>query len=158
MNRTDAFANDFCRRMQEKEKRDYKWEPGGKPIHKGHESVDIVGSPLRKGHKLVLIEVELRNDAPLTNVVKIWRWIVNEKFTTEFVLVQAFSKYYKEGDTKRSNAEFVGNRMQKATKNRYLSLSFKYNPYRHGKQGAGRRRHHAYRLADQVRRKLKNSL
>jgi hypothetical protein len=42
--------------------------------------------------------------------------------------------------------------------NPYLSLSFKYNPYRHGKQGAGRRRHHAYLLANQIRRRLKKLL
>ena len=142
--------------MQETEKGDYKWEPGGHPLGKGHESIDIVGS--RKGRKLVLVEVELRKDAPLTNVVKVWRWIVEEEFTTPFVLVQAFSKYYKKGDTKRANAKFVGNRMQKATKNKYLSLSFEYNPYRHGTQGAGCRRHHARLLADKVRRMLKKLL
>ncbi len=101
MSRTDAFATDFCRRMQETENRDYEWKPGGHPLGKGHESVDIVGRSPGKGRKLVLVEVELRKDAPLTNVVKVWRWIVKEKFKTPFVLVQAFSKYYKDGDTKR---------------------------------------------------------
>ena len=152
MSRTDAFANDFCRRMRETENGDYEWTAGGHPLGKGHESVDIVGR--RKGHKLVLVEVELRKDAPLTNVVKVWRWIAKEKFKTRFILVQAFSKYYQEGDTKRSNAEFIGDCMQTATANQYLPLSFEYNPYRHGTQGAGRRRHHARLLADKVRRRL----
>lgn len=158
MTRTDAFASDFCRRMRETENGDYEWKPGGHPLGKGHESVDIMGRSPRRGRKLVLVEVELRKDAPLTNVVKVWRWVAEDKFKTQFILVQAFSKYYKIGDTKRSNAEFVGNRMQRATKNPYLSLSFKYNPYRHGKQGAGRRRHHAYLLANQIRRRLKKLL
>jgi hypothetical protein len=158
MNRTDAFANDFCRRMQETENGDYEWKAGGHPLGKGHECVDIVGRSPRKGHKLVLVEVELRKDAPLTNVVKVWRWVSEEKFETPFVLIQAFSRYYKKGDTKRSNAEFVGKRMRLATNNSYLSLSFKYNPYRHGKQGAGRRCHHARLLANQVRRRLKKLL
>jgi hypothetical protein len=117
-----------------------------------------VGRSPRKSRKLVLVEVELRKDAPLTNVVKVWRWIAKEKFKTPFVLVQAFSKYYKKHDTKRSNAELIGKLMQRATKNRYLVLTFDYNPYRHGTQGAGRRRHHAYRLANKVRRKLKKLL
>jgi hypothetical protein len=144
--------------MQETENGDYEWKPGGHPLGKGHESVDILGQSSRKGCKLVLVEVELRKDAPLTNVVKVWRWVVNEKFKTPFVLVQAFSKYYRQGDTKRSNAEFVGERMQGATKNAYLTLSFKYNPYRHGRHGAGRRRHHAYLLANQIRGRLKKIL
>jgi len=65
------------------------------------------------------------------------------------------NEYYKKGDTKRSNAEFVGNCMMKATGNPYLPLSFAYNPYRHGKQGAGKRRKHARHLADTLRRRLK---
>jgi hypothetical protein len=82
--------------MQETEKGEYEWKPGGHPLGKGHESVDIVGSSPRRGRRLVLVEVELRKDAPLTNVVKVWRWIEEERFAARFVLVQAFSKYYKE--------------------------------------------------------------
>src|SRR5690242_2364105 len=106
MSRTDAFANDFCIKMLNTERGGYVWETGGRPLGKGHESVDIVGR--KKGGRLILVEVELRKDAPLTNVVKVWRWVAEGKFRTPFILVQAFSKYYKSGDTKRSNAEFVG--------------------------------------------------
>jgi hypothetical protein len=156
MNRTDAFARDFCRRMEEKSSGRYKWTPCGKPLGKGHESIDVLGTPQTEGRKLVFVEVELRKDAPLTNVVKVWRWVKNERFNKRFVFVQAFSKYYKKGDTKRSNAEFVGKQLERATRNRYLSIPFEYNPYRHGKQGAGRRCHHAYLLADKTRQKLKS--
>ncbi len=157
MNRTDAFANDFCRRMNEVRSTGYDWRAGEKPLGRGHESVDIVGRPKRKtrGSRLILIEVELRKDAPLTNVVKVWRWTEKDNFSDGFILIQAFSRYYKKGDTKRSNAEFVGNCMMKATGNPYLPLSFAYNPYRHGKQGAGKRRKHARHLADTLRRRLK---
>lgn len=156
MNRTDAFAKDFCAKLNNSRSTEYEWKSGGKPIGRGHESVDIVGRPKKKGARWVLVEVELRKDAPLTNVVKIWRWIANKEFKDRFVLIQAFSRYYKKGDTKRSNAEFVGNRMQKATGNTYLSVPFHYNPYRHGKQGGGARRHQAFLLADKIRRKLKD--
>jgi hypothetical protein len=155
MTRTDAFAQDFCRRMQATEKADYEWKPGDRLNRKGHESVDIVGRSLKKSRKLILVEVELRKDAPLTNIVKVWRWTANENFRSPFILIQAFSRYYKQGDTKRSNAEFVGNQMWRTTGRKYLSISFAYNPYRHGKQGAGCRRHHAEKLADKVRRRLK---
>jgi len=155
MNRTTAFANDFCRRIKEIGLKNYAWECGGKPLGRGHESIDILGTC--EGRRSIFIEVELRKDAPLTNVVKVWRWVVNDGFKQEFVFVQAFSKYYKKGDTKRFNSEFVGEQMEKATGNPYLSLSFDYNPYRHGLQGAGRRRHHAFKLAEKIRRKLKSA-
>lgn len=156
MSRTDAFANDFSRRMNEMGSGNYHWEASGKPLYKGHESIDVLATPVTKGRKLILVEIELRKDAPLTNVVKVWRWIANEQFNTRFIFIQAFSKYYKKGDTKKSNAEFVGGQMELATRNKYLSVTFKYNPYRHGKQGAGRRQHHAYQLADKIRHKLKS--
>ena len=155
MNRTDAFAKDFCERMNGIRPRKYEWEPAGRPTGKGHESVDIIGRPHKKGKRLILVEAELRKDAPLTNVVKIWRWVAHKELKGKFVLVQAFSRYYKMGDTKRENAEFVGKFMQAATGNTYIPVSFNYNPYKHGKRGAGRRQKHAYALADKIRRKLK---
>lgn len=155
MSRTDAFANDFCRRMKEKPLADYVWSCSGKPIKKGHESIDVMAVSRTKSRKPILVEVELRKDAPLTNVVKVWRWISAEKYRAPFIFVQAFSKYYKEGDTKRANAEFIGGQMHRTTSNTYLPISFDYSPRRHGKQGAGRRRHHAYKLADQIRRLLR---
>jgi len=155
MNRTDAFANDFCKKLNDSRSAQYTWVAGGRPIGRGHESVDIVGWPKRRGARLVLVEVELRKDAPLTNVVKIWRWVADKEFRRRFVLIQAFSRYYKEGDTKRKNAEFIGRCLEKATGNTYVSVSFGYNPYRHGKQGAGRRQRHARLLASKIRRNLR---
>jgi hypothetical protein len=155
MSRTDAFAKDFVRQMNAHTRGRYVWKAGGTPLGKGHESVDIRGLPKNKRGKLIFVEVELRKDAPLTNVVKVWRWIREQEFKGRFVFVQAFSKYYKKGDTKRSNAEVVGKELERSTRNKYISIPFAYNPYRHGKQGAGRRRHHAVGLADKVRRKLK---
>ncbi len=155
MNRTDAFANDFCNKLNNSRSDQYTWKAGGKPIGRGHESVDIVGWPKKKGARLVLVEVELRKDAPLTNVVKIWRWLADKEFKGRFVLIQAFSRYYKKGDTKRKNAEFVGECLERATGNTYLAVSFRYNPYRHGKKGAGRRQKHAHLLANKIRSKLR---
>lgn len=154
MNRTHAFAKDFCNWLNDTRSSNYRWIPDENLIGKGHESVDIVGRPKKSGAKVVLVEVELRKDAPLTNVVKVWRWIEEKQFKERFIFVQAFSRYYREGDTKCKNAEFLGRRMQNATGNAYIPMSFEYNPYKHGKQGAGCRRNHAHTLADRVLRKL----
>ena len=154
MTRTDAFARDFCNRMKEFRSTVYQWTCAENLSGRGHESVDIVGRPSNKRGKLILLEVELRKDAPLTNIVKVWRWLSNKQSIGRFVFVQAFSRYYKEQGTKRLNAEFVGRQMERATGNKYVSISFSYNPYRHGKQGAGRRRQHARALAETIQRKL----
>jgi hypothetical protein len=154
MDRTHEFAKDMCRILNEKTGSTYKWDPDWKPGNKGHESVDVVGIPNRSAGTRILIEAELRHDAPLRNVVKIWKWVDKKKMMGRFVLVQAFSKYYGNGDSKRENSEFVGEQMAEALGCRYVHLSFDYNPYRHGKIGAGRRRGHAHKLARKICRRL----
>lgn len=97
MSRTDAFARDFCRRMRENPG-NYNWECAGKPLGRSHENIDFWGKPKRAGKPNIFVEVELRRDAPLRNVVRIWRWIIEHDFRAPFVFVQAFSRYYKDGD------------------------------------------------------------
>jgi len=156
--RTDAFARDFCRRMEEKPFKGYKWNCGGgdpNPLGKGHESVDIWAKSERRGQKLVLVEVELRRGNPVSNVAKIWK---KADKLAPFVLVQIFSQFYAKGKgvSQRENAEFVGHEMERATSNPYLPVCFKYAPRRLGKKGGGRRRKHAYELADRIRGRLKS--
>ena len=155
MNRTDAFAHDLCRYLNEKTGDSYQWTPAWRPPDKqGHESVDAGGEPKRKNGKLILIEAELRRDAPLTNAVKIWKWSKQQRVRSSFILVQAFSRYYGPKDSKRQNAEFVGHEMAQYLGVRYIPVSFSYKPYKHGKVGAGRRHHHAELLAARIIRRL----
>jgi hypothetical protein len=154
MDRTHEFAKDMCRKLNEKTSNTYKWKPDWKPGRKGYESVDVVGVPRRSGNRRIMVEAELRHDSPLRNVVKIWKWADKKQMKGSFVLVQAFSKYYGPQDSKRENADFIGRKMAEALGCRYVSLSFEYNPYKHGRIGAGRRRDHAYKLAGMICRKL----
>ncbi len=155
MNRTDAFARDLCQILNQGTSKKYVWKPCGKPAGRGHESVDVVGWPNKKKGKLILVEPELRRDAPLTNPLKIWKWAASGRLRQNFILIQAFSKYYRPNDTRRANAEFVGHKMEESCGRKYLSLPFDYKPYKYGKLGAGRRRHHAILLARKIVKILK---
>lgn len=101
-----------------------KWRCNGR-IGLGREVVDLCGT-IADG--LVYVEVELRRDEPLTNVVKIWRAIEQDSHTNEVILVQAFSGHYRADNTHRLNAEFIGKHMEASCGARYVPLSFPFRP------------------------------
>jgi hypothetical protein len=111
------------------------------------------------GGPWVLIEVELKRDDPVGNVVKIWQWAKQRKIKTKIVMFQAFSKHYWEKRTRlRLRAEFIGNEMMRDRDItvRYKRLTMKnYKPGKGKTQGAGRRTHHAQRLAETVLRLIR---
>jgi hypothetical protein len=150
MTRTDEFAKDMrneLRRQWPQLKWECPWSPGA-----GYEHVDLVGS--LKGKKLILIEAELRRSAPVINVIKVWRWLDASRLDMKPIVVQAFSGFYPEGDSRRAAAEFIGVKMAKAHRVRYESIQFSYKPRIYGKIGAQRRRIHARQLATTISEKL----
>jgi hypothetical protein len=111
----------------------------------------------RKNGRPLLIEIELRRGSPVTNVVKVWEWIMEGRFPPNVILVQAFSAYYPEKHRFRRQAEFIGREMRRALGRRvkYIPVSFKYRPGKYGKRGGGARRLHAQKLARTVLRRLR---
>ncbi len=155
MNRTNEFAKDLCRELNRHKRNKLEWKPAGPAgINAGHESVDATGY---RGGKTpyALIEVELRRDAPVSNVVKVWNWIANRRFRKRVIVVQAFSARYSKSNTRRKNAIFIGEQMETAGVAKYVAIDFKYKPRKYGKVGAGRRRLHATRLARRILFRLK---
>jgi hypothetical protein len=155
MNRADAFASDMCRIL--KGHLGLEWKPESRQNNL-HECVDVVGVQGSQTH--VLIEVELRRIAPLGNVVKVWKRVSQGIYPRNITMFQAFSAFYPKGGTQRKNAEFVGQQMGEACGARYIPLSMKYRPGKRnsGKPimvGAGRRRHHAEKLARKVLAQLR---
>jgi len=74
------------------------------------------------------------------------------------ILIQAFSKYYKTKGREKAkslNTKFLGRPMQAACGVTYVPWWTDYNPYKHGKKGAGRRHHYAVRLARRIARLLR---
>jgi hypothetical protein len=119
--------------------------------------VDVAGIP-KKG-PWILVEVELKRDDPVGNVVKIWQWARQRKIKNKIVLFQAFSKHYWEKRERlRLRAEFIGEQMSRDPDIavRYALIPMKnYRPGKGKTQGAGRRTHHARRLARTVLRLIK---
>jgi hypothetical protein len=150
MTRTDEFAKDMRNEFRLKwPQLEWKcsWSPGT-----GHEHVDLVGS--LKGKKLILIEAELRRSAPVINVIKIWRWLDASGLDMKPIVIQAFSGFYPKGDSRRTAAEFIGFKMEKAHRVHYVPIEFSYKPRIYGKIGAGQRRIHAQQLATTILEKL----
>jgi hypothetical protein len=151
MIKTDEFSKDLCRTLTELQPA-IAWSCGWS--HEGRERVDLVGVPKRKNGRYILIEVELRRLSPVSNIVKIWRWIRKRQFHSRPLIFQAFSGFYSKHDSHRLNAEFIGRRMEQAGLVRYRSVSLPYKPRKGGKVGAGRRRYHAVNLAKRVSKTL----
>jgi len=89
-----AFALNFdeklCQRLNELAPK-YHWEAGWSAKGEGWR-VDIAG--LTDKIPRVLVEVELKKDNPVENVVKIWRWASQEKKTKPILFLHAFSAHY----------------------------------------------------------------
>ena len=99
-----------------REAKDYKWDRGrpvnGKSTVDG--TVDVAGSPLKAQFPRVYVEVELKKDNPVENVVKVWRFAANKKNRDRILFVQAFSNHHQKTKSKQYNrAVFVGEQMQK---------------------------------------------
>jgi hypothetical protein len=104
--------------------------------------------------RVVYIEVELRRDEPLTNVVKFWRAAEDSKRTKSITLVHAFSGHYTAKNVHRLNAEFIGKRMEVLCGVKYVPLSFKFRP-RKGTKGMWKyRRRAAISLASDILKTL----
>ena len=114
----------FVLRVNRHKKNGLSWNSGGpRGINAGHESVDATGC--RKGETpAVLVEVELRRDAPALNVIKVWNWIEQKRFKRKIILIQAFSARYSKKDTLRKNSIFIGERMEFARVAKYVPMDF----------------------------------
>jgi hypothetical protein len=161
MTRSKEFVRDLQRRLTESSaNRRYDWKDGleWKPERGERQSVDLVGQPQRSG-RLLLIEVELRRGDPSSNVLKIWLWKCRKKLKNDFILFQAFSRYYnKKNRTLIKRALFLGDRMQKDTERPaaiYIPIKFRYLPGKSAKTGGGARRHRARYLAGRILREMR---
>lgn len=147
------FSKDMVGVLRDKAK-DYEWTVDW-PAEGERWLVDVAGIH-RKTGPWILIEVELKRDDPVGNVVKIWQWAKRKRIKNQILLFQAFSKHYWEKRKRlRLRAEFIGGEMNSdgGIPVRYKRLDMKkYKPGKGKTQGAGRRRIHAQRLAQTILR------
>jgi hypothetical protein len=70
-----AFSTNFDRNVKNvlvKKAPEYEWKLGWSPNQPW--KVDVAGCPKKGDRRLVSIEIELKRDGPLGNVVKVWHW------------------------------------------------------------------------------------
>jgi hypothetical protein len=153
----DMFATVLCKelnRLGEEAETSITWKCGG-PINSGHECVDVTG---RHGERpKVLVEIELRRQTPLANIVKIWKWIDGGKLRKENItVIQAFSRYYqgRKHDPRMDNAKFIGKQMRKITGAKYIPMEPPFRPGKGAKKGGGARQKQAKKLASQILEEL----
>lgn len=99
---------------------EYTWEAGW--VADERSRVDVAG--LNGKIPRVLVEVELKKDNPVENVVKIWRWAARSKKRKTIVFFHAFSALYHRPAAKSAppktkqyeRAVFVGQRMRQERK------------------------------------------
>jgi hypothetical protein len=161
------FAGNFDRKLQQtlnEEAPEYEWRRGWSADGERWK-VDVAG--LKKESPRVLVEVELRKDNPVENVVKIWRWAANEKSREHMLFIHAFSavfvkvrKYAAPPNKVRQHdrAVFVGERMQA---DRQLGIDYKWLPMkfkpavgRSNKQGGGAMHRAARNLGHEIAKLL----
>ena len=123
MSRTGQFVSILRRRLNNIEPT-ANWS-GPCRIGTGRAAADLCGEI---AGRTVCIEIEIRRDEPVTNVVKFWRAVEKREYTNKVILVQAFSGHFSESNTHRVHAEFIGEHMQESVGVRYLSVPFKYQP------------------------------
>jgi len=142
----DKFARILCKQLNQLLP-SCGWRCNGR-IGRGREAVDVCG---KMTDKAIYIEVELRRDEPLTNVVKLWRAIERDGHTNEVILVHAFSGNYPPNDAHRLNAMFVGEQMQRSCGATYVPLDFPYRPRKGATVAGDYRRRAAKLLASLIR-------
>lgn len=85
------FSTDMTEVLRDKAT-EYDWQVDW-PADGERWLVDVAGIH-RSGGPWILIEVELKRDDPVGNVVKIWQWAQQQKIKNHIVMFQAFSKHY----------------------------------------------------------------
>jgi hypothetical protein len=91
-----AFAPNFDKHLKKglaAKAPDFEWVTGWSAEGQRWK-VDVAGLSKNGIRQRILIEVELKKDNPVENVVKIWRWAKEEKKTERILFLQAFSAHY----------------------------------------------------------------
>jgi hypothetical protein len=158
MSRANKFAKTLCGQLENRID-SHKWKPEWKFGTKSRESADVGGENKsgRGDKRLILVEAELRREDPVSNIVKVWKYLQRGRFPNGLVLFHGFSSIYRSSKhpTKRGrarDARLVGRLMENVNGKRvcYEPIAFKYLPYKGAKEGGGARDRAARRLANRI--------
>ena len=159
MSLPSKFNRDLRRRLDSRVN-SYDWVPEYRVGRSTKEKADVGGKTKRTGARslpIVLVEAELHREDPVSNVLKIWRQALKNRYPSGVILIQGFSRIYrtKRFPTRRTRGECsqqFGRMMMQilAKKAFYIPVRMNYYPRSGAKEGNGARRDAAFRFGDRI--------
>lgn len=134
------------------------------------ERVDVGGEAKGKSGKhagAALIEIELRREDPVSNIIKVWQEVLANRRWARSILIQGFSRVYRSPKhhsrrIRAMRAQKIGKFLAKHSSGKfeYVPLKIDYYPLAGSNEGDGARYNTAHRFGEQVisllnRRKLR---
>jgi hypothetical protein len=165
MSLSSRFEHDLCRYLNDKVD-SYSWKP---QFHIGgptREKVDVGGIPKQKGSnggRPILVEVELRREDPVGNILKVWTRELKGGYPKGIILVQGFSRVYR--TPKYSNHRIkgavairFGRMIEESTKKNsyYVPIRIPYHPHAGSNEGNGARRDAALWFGKRIAARLRS--
>jgi hypothetical protein len=164
MSLSSRFEHDLCKYLNERVD-SYSWTP---QFHIGgptRERVDVGGTPKRRGRnkgRPVLVEVELRREDPVGNILKLWTRELKGGYLKGRILIQGFSRVYR--SPKYSNRRIkgavairFGKMLEKSTRGfSYVPIKIPYYPRAGSNEGNGARRKAAIWFGEKIATRLSN--
>jgi len=164
MSLASRFEHDLCRFLNDRVET-YSWRS---QFHIGgptRECVDVGGTPkMRKRSRTgpILIEIELRREDPVGNILKVWTRELKGAYPKGLILIQGFSKVYR--SPKYSNRRIkgavavrFGKMLEGSTKGKfcYIPVKIPYHPRAGSNEGNGARRDAAFWFANKIATRLR---
>jgi hypothetical protein len=165
MSLSSRFEHDLCKYLNERVD-SYSWIT---QFHIGgstRERVDVGGTPKQRGRnkgRPVLVEVELRREDPVGNILKLWTRELKRGYPKGLILIQGFSRVYR--SPKYSNRRIkgavairFGKMLEKSTEGKfsYVPIKIPYYPRAGSNEGNGARRNAAIWFGEKIAGRLRN--
>jgi hypothetical protein len=149
MSLSSRFEHDLCRYLNDRVD-SYSWRPQVPIGGPTRERVDVGGTPKQRGSnggRPILVEIELRREDPVGNILKIWTRELKGGYPKGLILIQGFSRVYR--SPKYSNRRIkgavairFGKMLESSTKRKlsYVPIRIPYHPRAGSNEGNGARR------------------
>ena len=165
MSLSSRFEHDLCKYLNDKVD-SFSWKT---QFHIGgptRECVDVGGTPKRTARnrgRQILIEIELRREDPVGNILKVWTRELKGGYPKGLILIQGFSRVYR--SPKYSNRRIkgavairFGKMVEDSTKGKfsYVPIKIPYHPRAGSNEGNGARKKAAIWLGKKIAARLRD--
>ncbi len=150
--KANAFSDEVCKWLNARTRfgNNVRWSANYRLDPSGRDYVDCAGLSKTRKKPLILIEIELHREDPVSNVVKIFKW-AQDRRQQNLIMFHAFSRLYRLRKAERKNrALWLGQIFEKQCASRYVPLNLKFSPRPGGRFGGGARKKAAELLARRI--------